>query len=97
MFCKPRQKRQCNLSSRNILGPITKEGLAINHITNHQEGMARKIIEAKEGKMVGGCVNNYNNQSYNRNQGFRPNNDAKKFVAERKTCEKRLSSMEMHL
>jgi hypothetical protein len=35
------------------------------------------------GEMVGRCVNNYNNQSYNRNQGFRPNNDAKK-----KCCQK---------
>lgn len=62
----------------NILGPISKEGLAINHITNHQEGMAGKIIEAKGGKMLGGHVNICNNQSYNRNQGFRPNNDEKK-------------------
>jgi hypothetical protein len=40
--------------------------------------MAGRIIEAKGGIMVGGRVNNYNNQGYNRNQGFRPSNNAKK-------------------
>jgi len=40
--------------------------------------MGSRIIEAKGGRMVGECVNNYNNQGYNKNQGFHPSNDAKK-------------------
>jgi hypothetical protein len=79
MLCKSRQKRWCNLGNKSIIRPITKKSLAINHITNHQEGMASRIIEAKGVKMAGGHVNNYNNQGYNRNQGFRPSNDAKEF------------------
>jgi len=37
----------------SILELIIEEGLAINHITRNQEGMASRTIEAKGGKMVG--------------------------------------------